>query len=164
MSSKIEDNEEAILRGESYEPIGYERMFMILKSKYQEPDGAPIVRPKRQLGEIGKAIARELEVGVRNPVGVWDLLGGKRMESGSPGSNLACREMYIYSKDCNIAKSHIWREVIERHCVSLEYVEDLQEPNAAKIPGEVSKLHKGNWGTFECRVYRKTIRAIGCLR
>ena len=34
-------------------------------------EGAPIVRTVKQLGEIGRVITRELEVGARNPEGVW---------------------------------------------------------------------------------------------
>ena len=51
-SSKIADSEKAILRSESYEPIGYDWAFGSFKSKYQEPYGAPIVRRTRQLGAV----------------------------------------------------------------------------------------------------------------
>ena len=134
-SSKIEDNEKESLRGESYEPIGYGWMFRILKSKYQEPNGAPIARLTRQLGEMGNAITRELEVGVRNPecVGYW--ICKKRRELESTGSNLASREMYIYFKNCIVAKSRKLREVIERHFISLEFFEELKDPDAEKFHG-----------------------------
>ena len=45
-------------------------------SKYQEHDGVPIIRRARQLGEMEKAITRELELGVRNPEGSWDWVLG----------------------------------------------------------------------------------------
>ena len=54
VSAKIEDNEQSILKGATYEPIDYEWMFRTLRSKYQDPDGAPIVRPTKQLGEMEK--------------------------------------------------------------------------------------------------------------
>ena len=69
----IEENGKSILRGASYDPIGYEWMFMIFKTQYQEPGGSPVVRLAKQLGEMEKAITRELEVRVRNPEGVWEL-------------------------------------------------------------------------------------------
>ena len=167
-SSEIEDNEKAILRGASYEPIGYEWMFRILKSEYQEPDGAPIVRPARQLGEMGKAVTRELEAGVRNPEGVWGWLGKKRRGLRSLGINLASREMYFYFKDCTVAKSHTLRESLGRgNKKTLRILRVFRIAEGARrweIPGKVHKLPKGHWGTFEFRVYRKTICAIGCLR
>ena len=46
---------------------------------------------------------------------------------------LTNREMYIYFKDCNVAKSHKLREVIERDCISIEFVAELKETDAAKF-------------------------------
>ena len=37
-------NEKAILKGENYDPVGYEWMFKVLWGKFREPDEVPIVR------------------------------------------------------------------------------------------------------------------------
>ena len=36
---EIEENENALLEGKDFEPISYEWMFRIAKSKYQEQEG-----------------------------------------------------------------------------------------------------------------------------
>ena len=69
---------------------------------------APIVRIAEQLGEMGGVITREFELGARNPEGVCDRLGKKRRDLKSIGRFLTNREMYIYVKDCSIAK---WRKL-----------------------------------------------------
>ena len=57
--SKSDENEEAIKNGAEYEPIGYEWVFKVLKSRYHEPVGQPIVRIAKQLGEMEAVIIRE---------------------------------------------------------------------------------------------------------
>ena len=59
--SKIDENETAILKGELEEPVGYDWAFQILREKRREPEGAPIVRIVKQLGEMERVITRELE-------------------------------------------------------------------------------------------------------
>ena len=49
--SKIEENENSILKGELYDPVGYEWVFKILKGEYREPEGGPIVRITKQFGD-----------------------------------------------------------------------------------------------------------------
>ena len=49
------------------------------------------------------------------------------------GGNLTSRDMYIFFKDCSVAKSHKLRVVIERHCVSLEFVAEMKGPDAEKF-------------------------------
>ena len=51
---------------------------MIFKAKYQEQEGAPIVRIAGQLGAIEKAIYHEFEPGVRNPECVWGMFRGDK--------------------------------------------------------------------------------------
>ena len=41
--------------------------------------------------------------------------------------------MYIYFKDCSVSKSHKLRDVIERHFLSLEFPDELKEPDAEKF-------------------------------
>ena len=94
--SEIGENEKAVLKGELYDPIGYDSMCKVLDGEYREPDGFPVVRITKQLGEIGKVIYRELELGVRNPEGVWDWSGGKKGLK-SRGRVLYSREMYFIS-------------------------------------------------------------------
>ena len=93
--------------------------------RYREPGGAPIVRIMKQLGGTGGVITRELEVGVRNPEGACDWVGKKRRDLKSTGRLLTSRDMYIYFKDGTIVKSRKLSGVIERHRLSLEFVEDL---------------------------------------
>ena len=135
--SGIEENEKAILRGELYDPIGYDWMFKILRGLYREPDGPPIVRIMKQLGEIGGVITRELEVWVRNPGGVWDWIVKKRRDHKSTGRLLTSRDMYIYFKDCIVAKSRKLSGVIGRHFASLEFSADLEESDGGKFQGKL---------------------------
>ena len=125
--SEIGENEKAVLKGELYDPIGYDSMCKVLDGEYREPDGSPIVRIAKQLGGAGEVITRELEVWARNPEVVWDWLGRQRRDLKTTGSLLASRETYIYFKDCSIVKSHKLSGVIERHCISLDFAGDLEE-------------------------------------
>ena len=63
LKSKSDENEAAIKNGVDYEPIGCEWMFGVLKARYREPAGRPIVRITKQLGEMETVIIRELGVG-----------------------------------------------------------------------------------------------------
>ena len=76
--SKIEENGKSLLEGNDSEPISYEWAFMIFRDKYQEPEGAPIVRIVGKLWGIGEVIYNELGSGVRNPAGVWGWLGQQK--------------------------------------------------------------------------------------
>ena len=99
------------------------------RGKYRAQEGAPIVRSAKQLGDIWKVIYRELELGARNPEGVWDWIGKKRRYHKSLGRLITNRAMYIYIKECIVAKSRKLREVIEKHCLFLELVAELKEPD-----------------------------------
>ena len=48
---------------------------------------------------------------------------------------LTNREMYIYFKDCRVAKSHKLSGVLDRQCISLEFVGDLGESDG-EVPQE----------------------------
>ena len=65
------------------------------RGKYRAQEGAPIVRSAKQLGDIWKVIYRELELGARNPEGVWDWIGKKRRDIRTPARFLDNREMYM---------------------------------------------------------------------
>ena len=41
--SRIDEAEKSILRGELYDPFGYDWAFKISRGQYREPDGGPIV-------------------------------------------------------------------------------------------------------------------------
>ena len=105
MTSGIDDSEKAIPKGELYGPVGCEWAFNILSGKYLDPGGSHIVRIAKQLGEMGRVITRELELEARNPAGAWDWLCKKRRDLKATGRLLTNREMYIYFKDCIVAKS-----------------------------------------------------------
>ena len=60
LKSKTDEGEEAAKKGDAYDPIDYAWMFKILRRKYQEPAGSPIVRIVRQLSEISGIIFLEL--------------------------------------------------------------------------------------------------------
>ena len=72
--SKAGGNEKSILRGVDLGPIIYEWAIMVVWEKYREPDGAPIARIVKKLGEMGKVIYLGLELVVRNPEGVAGLV------------------------------------------------------------------------------------------
>ena len=57
--SKIEENEEAIKKGDVSEPTDYEWMFKVFRSRYQEPAGSPVMRIAKQLNDIEAVIFRE---------------------------------------------------------------------------------------------------------
>ena len=69
---KIEENENALLEGNYFEPIIYGRAVWILKSKYHGEEGVQIVRIMSQLSSIDRASYTELEQGARNTEGIWD--------------------------------------------------------------------------------------------
>ena len=124
---EIEENEKALLEGNDSEPISYEWMFRITKDQYQEQEGAPIVRIMGQLGLIGRVIYHELEQGVRNTEGIWAWLVGKRNDfKASVG--LTNREIYSYFAYCSIVKNHELAGVIKRHCRTIKFMCDLEEP------------------------------------
>ena len=58
--SEIDENGEEILKSEFYDPIGYDWMFRILRGGYREPEGAPIVRITKQMGEMDR-----VRIGIR---------------------------------------------------------------------------------------------------
>ena len=68
---KIGENEKALLEGNDFEPISYEWMFVIWRSKYHEPEGVRIFRIMSQLSSIDSVSYSESEQGVRNPEGIW---------------------------------------------------------------------------------------------
>ena len=72
-----------------------------------------------------RVIIRELELGVRNPGCVRDWICGGRRGVKSTDRLLEIWEMYIYFKDCRIAKSRKLSGILERHCVSLDFSGDL---------------------------------------
>ena len=140
--SEIGENGKSILKGELYEHVGYDWAFQILRGGYREPEGSPIIRIAKQLSGDGGVITRELELWVRNPEGVCDWLGRRRRDLKALGRLLTSREMYIYFKDCIVAISRKLSGVIERHCLSLDFAEDLKQSDGGGISGKVRKLHK----------------------
>ena len=63
---------------------------------------------------------------MRNAECVYGRLGVKRSDLKVMCRFLTSQEMYIYFKDCSLVKSHKLSGVIESHCVSLEFVCDLE--------------------------------------
>ena len=47
--------------------------------------------------------------------------------------------MYIYFKDCSLVKSHKLSGLIERHCLSLEFVGGLGESGGAVFQEKFAK-------------------------
>ena len=127
-----------------YGPIGCDWMFQILGVGYREPEGEPIVRIMKQLREMARVIARESELGVRNPEAAWDWLCKKRRGLKSTGSFLTSREMYIYFKDRIVVKSQKLSAVIGRHCLSVDFAGDLGESDGvefqAKFPSYIRTI------------------------
>ena len=75
---------------------------------------------------------------MRNPEGVWDCLCKIRRDIKTLVRFLTCREMYIYFKDCSVVKSHKLSGVIERHCVSLDFLGDMEESDVGEFQGKVA--------------------------
>ena len=94
LKAKVGENERAILNGVNCDPVNYDWVFNVLRGKYREPAGVPIVRIAGKLGGIEKVIYRELEPWVRNPEGVWGWIGKKRSDLKTSGRHLANREVY----------------------------------------------------------------------
>ena len=78
-------NEKAHLEGSDFEPFSYEWVFVILKPKYKEQEGVPIVRIISQLSSIDRVGYSELEQGVRSPEGIRDWVIKKRNDIESSG-------------------------------------------------------------------------------
>ena len=102
-------------------------MFAILKAKYQEQGGVPIVRIMSQLSSIDRVSYSELEQGVRNPEGIWDWLLRNRNDPRSSRGCLTNREIYNYSDDCSFAQNRKLADVIRRHCLTVEFMGYLEE-------------------------------------
>ena len=64
------------------------------------------------------------------------------------GRNRTSREMYIYFKDCSLAESRKLTDVVERHCVSLEFVAELKEPDAVKFQEKSPNYIRGIGGIW----------------
>ena len=94
VKSKVAENGKAILKGDTMQSV-MSGCSKFLRTKYREPEGAPVDRIMKQLGDIAEVIYRELEVGVRNPEGACDWLGKKRRALRTSGMFLTDREMYI---------------------------------------------------------------------
>ena len=109
-------------------------------SRCQEPVGAPIARIAKQLNELETIIFRELWVGVRNPEGVWDWLVKKRRELKSLGMPRANREMFNYLREEIIVKSHKLSGVIERHCLPVEFITQLEESDTDQLQDYFGKF------------------------
>ena len=144
--SKVGENEKALLYGNYFGPISCAWTFSIFRYKYREPEGAPIVRIMGRLGAVGKAVYRESEPGVRNPAGVWGRLGKKRHDMESLGRHLTNREIYNYFKGRRIVNSHKLAEVIRKHCLTVEFMEDLEDRECDIWQGGFSCFSKkGRW-------------------
>ena len=66
-----------------------------------------------------------------------------RSDLRTTGRHLTNREIYNYCKDCSIAKSHKLYAIIRNHCLSLELMGDLEEPNG-DISHGFSNFSKGS--------------------
>ena len=103
---------------------------MVLGWKYRDADGVPIVRPAKQLGEMGKVIYRELEKGVRRPEGARGWSVGGRRGIKAPGRFLTNRELYNCPDDCSLVKSYKVGGVVGGNSHSLDLMGDLEEPGS----------------------------------
>ena len=65
---------------------------------------------------------------------------------------LTSREMYIYFKDCSIAKSHKLCGVVGRRCLSLGFVGIWGNP-AVGLFRKNRKVPNGHRRTFEFRIH-----------
>ena len=74
----IAENEKALLECNDFEPFRYGWAFWVLKSKYQEKEGVPIVRIMSRLISLVRVSCSELEHWVRNPECIWGWLVRKR--------------------------------------------------------------------------------------
>ena len=103
---KMEENEKLLAEEESYEKIGYDWMFRILKDKYKEKPGESIKRLTSQLENANQVIYQELEEGVQDPEGVWCWLSKKRDDLNNLGRNLTNREIYDCFTKCKIVTDY----------------------------------------------------------
>ena len=80
------------------------------------------------------------------------------------GRFLTNREMYFYCNDCSLVKSHKLGGVIEKRCLSLEFMGDLEEPDSEVSRGKNFRISKKDRRTHKFGIHRKTVWVIGCLR
>ena len=95
-----------------------------------------------QLGAIGRVIYNKLEQWVRNPECIWGWLVKKRNDLKTSGRNLTIREIYSYFGDCSNLKNRISADVIKRHCPTVEFMGDLEEPIRDTSQGKFSDFLK----------------------
>ena len=98
---------------------------MIFKARHNERAGKPISRITDQLNSLDAVIEIEMEVGARTPDGFWDWLGRKRIELKNLGRVLTNREMFGYFREANVVKTHKLRQVVQNHCLAIEFTTRL---------------------------------------
>ena len=79
-----------------------------------------------QLENINQVIYQELAQGIQDPEGVWDWISKKRDDLHSLGRNLTNREIYDYFIKCKIVLDYPYFKVIRTHCLTVEFVSDLE--------------------------------------
>ena len=77
---------------------------------------------------------------MRNPEGVCDWDGKQRRDLKISGIYLTNRGIYPYFKDSRIAKSRKLREVVERHCASLECAMEMNDSDAEQFHESFAKF------------------------
>ena len=87
-------------------------------------------------------IYNELGQGARSPGGTWDWLVKQRNDPQSPGGDLTNRVIYSYFGDCSNLKNRISADVIKRHCPTVEFMGDLEEPIRDTSQGKFSDFLK----------------------
>ena len=79
---------------------------------------------------------------MRNPEGRRCWLVGKRRGLKSSGGILTNREVYNYFKDRSLVKSHKSGGVIEKHCIPLEFMGDLEETDSEVFQEKSPQISK----------------------
>ena len=126
----------SVKKGDVYEPIDYVWVFNVLRTRYQEPVGAPIMRIATQLHEIEGIIFLELGVGREIRKARGDVWGGLRRL----GRCLNNREMPNYFKETIIAQSRKLRGVVGRHCATLDFMKKMKESDDGQFQDSFGKF------------------------
>ena len=87
-------------------------------------------------------IYQELEEGVQDPEGAWGWLSKKRGDLNSLGRNLTNSEIYDYFIKCKIVADYRLFSVIRTHCLTVDFVEDLEELKWGSPKKEVRRTIK----------------------
>lgn len=105
IQAKINENAKCEEGSKSFEPVGYGWAFSHLGDKYEESTGGTINQIMGKLTNMDVVMNKELDISLGNPEGISGRLETKRKGLSEVGISLTNKEMWGYSKYCDIVEN-----------------------------------------------------------